>query len=428
MKKIALWIFALAAALSVRLDLTAADLELDRAVIVAGAHSNVLDNRGGAYLEYLLRNRTDRPQRIPVMLRSQNNTAPDAFYSMETSVPAHAELVCRMLVQLDSSAEYYLSSDRADLKILTPDIRTSSLRKGEISYAVFTDKIGLPGIFIRTPAFHNRAFAAVFASGRILSDAHVLEQFRAVLISGTDFSRWPVPAFAALEEYVRNGGTLCVVGTEAGATPLDALLPLTSTGAELDFYPAELLGKNFPAYKKAEAGKIRLEQTLLRPGARALLAEGSQILAAEKTHGKGVVRMCLLPLETLNHASYRNAQGELFAMLLEGREIPPRPQVFTHRKLQSGGTGFSFPQGMLLYKTIAFLCAGLLVLAILCAFFKKRWIAWCVLFAFAALTLLAGCVGGGALFRWVPIDQFISDGNSHQQVFHHAGKTYHPLS
>ncbi len=391
--------------------LMADSLILSNAEISCGFPAPVLPAQAWVYCNFLVRNDTGRDELITVLLRSEKNLdSTDKFYSAEFLIPARTEEFCRMPFQLDGSAEYRISVQPPACTVEKPVLYAGKARSHEFYCGILSDCGGKNlAAAAALPPLKDNCLLPVLTAGEIPRHVEVLENYRALLVAGSDFSRWSSAQFAAVKEYVRNGGTLCFMSgrdaLNAQSVPLAELLPVTLSGAVLEDVPADALRSRFPGYSGYEFTSMEFFCSAVRPDAEVLLVSDNGFpLLAEWKYGRGTVRFSAVDLSAdVLRDTACSGWTQLLELYLAAEPVPLRPVEYRQAEL-TPMTFFAMPHGIDLHRVVIAGAAGLILIVFTAGFVKKYCrIVWYAALGWCLLILLLGSIHGGRLFRWVPV-------------------------
>lgn len=407
------------------IDLSAS-VKVSRGKVLYGSSFRATPNSWGVF-ECLIDNPDPRPRKVMIRLRPADgySTVMNSN-SLETEVPAGTSLVYRAPVYLENSEKYEF--DVFEDGIRRPNSADYSCSVKLLSgrqelIGILGDKGNSIGGFNEHPLFSQQLFPVAFHGGNSPDFRNSFQALRALIVCNADFGRFTSAQFAAIEEYVANGGTLIFADPEgalaAAGTPLNALLPVqplrvrpvTSLDGLGTLFPGlrinGLRGKEILFLDSTEAGK---------PGVTFARHEGFP-LYREMNYGLGVVKFLAFSPDRSNLPNDRVLSERLLSLICMSNGAVPVYSAFNEPldKL----TGFSVPR-VSTVRNLIFVYLAVLVLVVLAGIRLRRpGTAWFIstLVAVATTCLILYYVrlsigGRGSLAATVRIENRMSPGTS----------------
>lgn len=381
-------------------------------ITTGGKTTSLLSAGSGGYVCFELENTGNRDRYLTVTIRSEAAKGTDDCFSAEFFAPAKSVQRCYFPFQYDGSRNHTISAN-GEAQIAINELSVFTGVKSVPLHLAVTEEFYISGTSTVTDYASLKGFAGPCAVERIPcnmlpASSLPLELYRVILLYKTDFGKWHAKSFEAVEEYVKNGGTLCF-GTPQDAynallTPLAKLVPIKSLSRITEKETPAKTVLNLKNHVSVSLTVMPMEPVA---GAKTMRSPGF----IEKKYGKGVVRVSSFDIwqsaEILAEAGYG---GELSAFL-NSNPIPVRPIVYTHTRLEHRSSEyFEFPSGSRLLAVLIFLCGGILLLCVIENILRlilkekvKKWYGYAAVLFWCVVVLLLGTIRGGKLFEWIPL-------------------------
>ena len=338
-----------------------------------------------AEFEFQAVNPDPKPHRVMIRLQPSGNFgAGQNVNSLEFEIPPRCAMTCRVPVWIGNNEKcsYTVYEDGVrrpgsvtnECEVKFPDMRTSAI-------GILNDLGDVPGNFKQNRFLSRPIYQVSFRGNNLPRHRELFRTMHALLILHPDFSSWTSEQFAAVLEYVADGGLAIFADPEgvlaAADTPLAALLPVMPAGVRL--IPAERLTGSVRGKHRAEVKYLdsaALTDRLTDPASLTAVRAGR--------YGFGTVRLLPFPPIQDNFPDDPEFADRTFAELINA---PVKEQTFSgFRAPLDKLTGFAVPRTSSV-RNILLVYFGVLLLIVILGFRRKRhaltWLV-CALAAVAA--------------------------------------------
>lgn len=362
------------------LPLHSADVSVTRARISSGLTLRMSRYAWGNF-ECHVENSGDRAHEVVVRSVAQDGAPQLNVFSRAMKIPPRTVVDYKMPLLIENSekfnAEVFVDGNRLPFSQESEyNIRLLSPRESQV--AILNDGDESMGAFVQLPGFKGKLYSTVFSSHTLPVDRNLLEHYRALIVYKPDFSRFHSDVYAAILEYVANGGRLLFADPDtilkAAGTPLNALLSVEPLRVrETEEIPA--LKELFPDFQGFPPGvRVRFLDSVPKGRGVTLLTQDAAPLIRESAFGLGTVKMIAFAPSETHFSADRATWENLLTYLFAGQDFDSERNSFVEPldKL----TGFSVPR-ILVVRRLLFLYLLLIGVILLAgALFKRAGLSW----------------------------------------------------
>ena len=247
-----------------------------------------------------------------------------------------------------------------------------------IGVGILNDDGDAPGGFKQNPYLNRPLFPVNFRADKLPRHSELYRSLCALIVVKPDFSKYTAEQFAAIQEYVLNGGLLIFADPEgtlaAASTPLAELLPVEPLGIRL--VPSADLQRKRKKHREVNPHEIKVLDSVEKSGQKvqSMSSDSPFPLFQESRYGLGTVRVLAFAPLTDNFPGDRSTADFYLAKLLSGPDLQQSFAAF--REPLDRLTGFAVPQTETVRNLLVLYFAVLLVILVLGFRCKRHISAW----------------------------------------------------
>ena len=344
-------------------------------------NSPQLSNNAPAEFECRIVNPDSRPHRIMIRLSPANYGSSMNSCSPEIIVPPRSNLLFRQ--------PFFPGNDeKFTFNVFEDGVRhpNSAMNECSVKFAdnrmtgvgILNDEGDAPGGFKQNPYLNLPVFPVNFRAENLPRHSELYRSLCGLIVVKPDFAKYTAEQFAAVQEYVMNGGLLIFADPEgtlaAASTPLAELLPVEPLGIRL--VPSADLQRKRKKRSEVNPHEIKVLDSVEKSGRKVQsMSSGSPFpLFQESRYGLGTVRVLAFAPLAENFPGDRATADFYVAKLLNGPSLQQSFVAF--REPLDRLTGFAVPQTETVRNLLILYFALLLVILVLGFRWKRHISAW----------------------------------------------------
>ena len=344
-------------------------------------NSPQLSNNTPAEFECRIVNPDSRPHRIMIRLSPGNYGSSMNSCSPEIIVPPRSNLLFRQPFFPGNDEKFTFSVFEDGVRHPNSAMNECSVKFADnrmTGVGILNDEGDAPGGFKQNPYLDRPVFPVNFRAENLPRHSELYRSLCGLIVVKPDFSKYTAEQFAAVQEYVMNGGLLIFADPEgtlaAASTPLAELLPVEPLGIRL--VPSADLQRKRKKRREVNPHEIKVLDSVEKSGrkVRSMSSSSPFPLFQESRYGQGTVRVLSFAPLADNFPGDRSTADFYLAQLLNGPSL--QQSFIAFREPLDRLTGFAVPQTETVRNLLVLYFAVLLVVLILGFRCKRHISAW----------------------------------------------------
>lgn len=340
-----------------------------------------ISNNAPAEFECRIVNPDPRPHRIMIRLSPGNYGSSMNSCSPEIIVPPRSNILFRQPFFPGNDEKFTFSVFEDGVRQPNSAMNECSVKFADTrmtGVGILNDDGDAPGGFKQNPYLNSPVFPVNFRAENLPRHSELYRTLCGLIVVKPDFTKYTAEQFAAVQEYVMNGGLLIFADPEgilaAASTPLAELLPVVPLGIRL--VPSADLQRKRKNRREVNPHEIKVLDSVEKSGRKVLsVSSGSPFpLFQESRYGLGTVRVLAFAPLADNFPGDRSTADFYVAKLLNGPSLQQSFVAF--REPLDRLTGFAVPQTETVRNLLILYFAVLLVILVLGFRWKRHISAW----------------------------------------------------